>query len=342
VDALERVLLHNKPLLQQLAATLADAPLAGAEATSAIPPLGPVGFGGNRPPDDAPGEMYPGRRQHPPPRLWQERAAQESQRRHAPRLQCYVQIHALAAVGADKADIARMVGVSRQTVHRYLALSAPPQRRQPKRRGEVLDPWKPYLLRRWAEGCHNALRLWREIRGTGFAHSSTNVARFAARIRRGEVACPPTPPPGSTTPAQPTAARPLSTRWSPRRVAGLCVYRPEDLTEQHLTYLMRVCQADGTIQTAYTLAQAFSAMLRERRGEQLDAWAAVTQASGIAELQRFAGGLLADKAAVQAGLTLCWSQGQVEGQIHRLKLIKRSMYGRAGFDLLRRRVLLTA
>jgi transposase len=338
VDALERVFLHKKPLLQQIAATIADAqPIYPAAPTAvSIPPESHVSTG------SASDEMYCGRRKHPQPRLWQERAEQESLRRHATRIQCYQQVHALAAVGADKADIARMVGVSRQTVHRYLALSASPERRQPQRHGEVLDPWKPYLLRRWAQGCHNALRLWREIRGLGFAYSSTNVARFAARIRRGEVACAPTAPPGSTTPAQATGARPLSTRWSPRRVAGLCVYRPEDLTDRQQTYLTGVCQADGVVQTAYVLAQVFTAMLRERHGEQLDGWIAAAQASGIAELKRFACGLLADKAAVQAGLTLCWSQGQVEGHVPRLKLVKRSMYGRAGFAVLRRRVLSAA
>src|SRR5262249_24780608 len=159
----------------------------------------------------------------------------ESQRRHAARVDCYERIRALATVDADKADIARMVGVSRRTVQRYLALSAPPERRQPKRRGEVLDPWKPYLLQRWAEGCHNALRLWREIRAQGFAYSSTNVARFAATIRRGEITCPPT---GNAQqgllrvgPAATAVAHPLSTDWSARRVASLLVYRPQELSE---------------------------------------------------------------------------------------------------------------
>lgn len=338
VDALERLFLHKKALLQQIAATFADAqPIHLAAPTAVlVPPDSHIS------PGSASDEMYCGRRKCPQPRLWQERAEQESLRRHATRIQCYQQVHALAAVGAATADIARMVGVSRKTVYRYGALSAPPERRQPKRHGEVLDPWKPYLLRRWAEGCHVALRLWREIRSAGFAYSSTNVARFAARIRRGEIICAPVAPPGSTTPAQATGARLLSTRWSPRRVAGLCVYRAEDLTDRHQVYLARLRQADGGVQTAYMLAQAFTAMLRERCGEQLDGWVAAAQASGIAELQRFAGGLLADKAAVQAGLTLCWSQGPVEGHIHRLKLIKRSMYGRAGFAVLRRRVLTAA
>jgi len=61
--------------------------------------------------------------------------------------------------------------------------------------------------------------------------------------------------------------------------------------------------------------------------------------SEIAELRTFATGIKRDQAAVQAALTYSWSQGQVEGQVHRLKLLKRQSYGRAGFDLLRHRVL---
>lgn len=80
-------------------------------------------------------------------------------------------------------------------------------------------------------------------------------------------------------------------------------------------------------------------MLRERQGEQLDSWLSVVKEQGVAELQRFAQGLERDYDAVKAGLTLEWSQGAVEGHVHRLKLIKRQAYGRAGFDQLRKRVL---
>ena len=80
-------------------------------------------------------------------------------------------------------------------------------------------------------------------------------------------------------------------------------------------------------------------MLRDRTGDGLDAWIDAVKASGITELTRFATGLITDEAAVRAGLTLVWSNGQVEGNVNRLKLIKRQMYGRANFDLLRQRVL---
>lgn len=85
--------------------------------------------------------------------------------------------------------------------------------------------------------------------------------------------------------------------------------------------------------------EEFSQMLRTRTGEQLDAWLHSVADSGVPEVQRFADGLQADYAAVQAGLSVPWSQGQVEGQVHRLKLLKRQMYGRASFSLLRQRVL---
>ena len=80
-------------------------------------------------------------------------------------------------------------------------------------------------------------------------------------------------------------------------------------------------------------------MLRERKGEQIDSWLARVEKQGVAELQSFAQGLRKDYDAVKAGLTLEWSQGPVEGHVHRLKLIKRQAYGRASFQMLRKRVL---
>ncbi len=115
--------------------------------------------------------------------------------------------------------------------------------------------------------------------------------------------------------------------------------RPETLSGKQQMCVEELCQADGAIARAYTLAQAFTTMARERHGAKLDAWIAQVAASELADLQRFAAGLLPDKAAVQAGLTREWSNGQTEGQVNRLKTVKRQMYGRAGFDLLRQRVL---
>jgi transposase len=94
-----------------------------------------------------------------------------------------------------------------------------------------------------------------------------------------------------------------------------------------------------TIALAYELAQEFAEMARERTGQGFDAWLTRATTSDIPELDRFARGLTDDRAAVEAGLSLVWSNGQTEGQVNKLKLLKRQIYGRANFDLLRRRVL---
>jgi transposase len=108
------------------------------------------------------------------------------------------------------------------------------------------------------------------------------------------------------------------------------------------TYLDQLCQMETGIARAYGLSHAFLAMVRERRGHALEAWRVEATSSGIDELARFAQGLQEDLAAVKAGLTLEWSNGATEGHIHRLKLLKRQGYGRAGFACLRQRVLQAA
>ncbi|MDQ6831787.1 MAG: ISL3 family transposase [Chloroflexota bacterium] len=266
----------------------------------------------------------------PPSRQpWQMRAEEDSYRRHAPVVARYEAVLALHAKGADVADIARATGISRTTAYRYLRLGGPPEHKQYGPRSTVLDPYKAHLLTRWEEGCHTATRLWREIREMGYRSSYTNVVRFLAHLRL------PVGERPSISRDRISAHRPPT----PRHVAILLVSRPETLTAEERQEIERLCQADPAIAHVYALTQGFVAMVHERQGERLDAWVTAATASESADLRRFAAGLLLDKAAVQAGLTLEWSNGQTEGQINRLKTVKRQMYGRAGFTLLRQRVL---
>jgi transposase len=101
----------------------------------------------------------------------------------------------------------------------------------------------------------------------------------------------------------------------------------------------QLLHAEPTLAQAYTLSQAFLALVRERRGADLEAWITEVAASGIEALARFAQGFQDDLPAITAGLTLPWSNGPVEGQINRLKLLKRQSYGRAGVGLLRQRLM---
>ncbi len=316
VEALEKFLLHKGPLLKQAAALIAAATVS--DETPIVQPVDAV--------------VYQGKRRHPPSRLWEQRAEAESARRLALRHTKYEAVCDLHAKGATVVDIARDVGVTRRTVYRYLS-DGPPQRRRPTPRGRrwVLEPWEPYLLKRWEEGCHTATRLWREIRDQGFAHSVTNVQRFCTQLRRQ----------GASAQRLTRTRSPFTSVRGPtaRRVASLLVQRPEEYTDEQAAYLAQLCRGDAAIATAHRLTKDFLDMVRERHGERLDEWIETAAEGGIAEVRRFALGLHGDAAAVHAGLTRAESNGQTEGQINKLKLVKRAMYGRGKFDLLRQRLL---
>ncbi len=104
--------------------------------------------------------------------------------------------------------------------------------------------------------------------------------------------------------------------------------------------LKQMQQASADLVEGYPLLQEFLTMVHQRTGEeQLDIWLSKAKLSSLVDLRNFAAGLELDKVAVRAGLSEKWSNGQTEGQVNRLKLKKREMYGRAKFDLLQRRVL---
>jgi len=124
-----------------------------------------------------------------------------------------------------------------------------------------------------------------------------------------------------------------------RSSAFLFLHRPDDLTVEEQASVNKLRQLDPEIDQAYLFTQQFVQMMRSRTGEQLDEWLLAVGASSLIDLHPFVKSITEDKAAVQAGLTREESNGPTEGHITRLKLIKRSMYGRAKFDLLRIRVL---
>ena len=126
----------------------------------------------------------------------------------------------------------------------------------------------------------------------------------------------------------------------PRQAVFLFLRRPtEAFSSEEQETLAHLCALHTEVKQAYELVQQFAQMLRTRTGEKLDAWLAQVKESQIRELHSFGAGIERDKAAVVAGLTLPQSNGLIEGKVNKLKLIKRMGYGRAGFALLRQRVL---
>lgn len=250
--------------------------------------------------------------------------------------------------------IGRATGLARATMRKYAYAESFPERavRRPGRSN--LDPYLARLEARLADGCEDAIALWRKVRGLGYAGGRQMVQRWvaehrskpASRTARKWLQGTPAGTPSTTTPPSAVAALP-----SPKQLAWLLVQPAMALPPLDATAVARVEQDKETARVE-SLARRFTALVRACGVGQaahpvapladLDAWLTEARACGIGAVETFTAGLEQDGAAVRAALTLPWSNGQAEDQVNRLQLLKRQSYGRASFDLLRRRVLMAA
>jgi transposase len=238
--------------------------------------------------------------------------------------QRHAEIHELMAHGLTVSAIARRVRLDRKTVRRFAKAEVAVDLLGPGgRRATALDAYLPYLARRWREGQHVAAFLFDEVRQQGYRGSKRTVRRQLTGWRVAE----PPPPAHALLPG-------------PRSLAWLLLRRPSDLDEKEQILLKQLYKRSPELVCARQLAQHFLRLVRERRGRELDDWVADVHSTGPPELRGFSRNLQHDWAAVHAGLTECWSSGSVEGNVNKVKVTKRQMFGRARFDLLRKRVLL--
>jgi transposase len=267
----------------------------------------------------------------PPPRPpGARRQAQLAAR--AQRMGRWEQARALRAQGHSLSAIARELGINRKTVRQLVRTTEPP--RNPSRppcptglRSPSLQPFVPYLQARWQEGCHCASQLHRELVAQGCRTSRTLLIQAvrawrdpteASARRRG--------------PPKRRRQRRLAVRW-------LCLRPPEQLDEVEHEVLARVLAEDAELAGAYSLVQRFRRLIRDRDLRALDRWLTDATASGLAPFMSVAHGIRHDRAAVTAAFVLPWSTGPVEGEIHKVKLLKRQGYGRATMPLLRAKIL---
>jgi transposase len=253
--------------------------------------------------------------------------------RHVARQRHYEQVVSLAAQGVSAHQMARQLGIARTTVATFLRAAAFPELATHARPRKI-DPYLPYLpyrRERWNAGEHNARTQWKEIHAQGYPSSDIAVRRIVSSWRA------PAPQPG--VPGIPLPAKEEGIYYSTRRTRWWLCKPVEDLSEREAAYISALKQLSPPIAEAQRLVAMFRTLLSERHEERLASFVEHCEQSGIAELVGFARGLRRDYAAVQAALRYRWSQGPTEGHINRLKLLKRQMYGRAKFDLLRQRVL---
>lgn len=273
-------------------------------------------------------------------------SARDQAARHAARnrrVARYEEVHALLKQDVPQLQIARRLGLARATVRRFAQAAAFPERAAPAPQPRRLDPYLPYLQQRVGEGCHNASQLWRELQAQGYVGTQRQIARWMHHQREEPATTTPKkyclPPTSDASTTVSEVRKPGTTIIpAPRRLVWVVLRQPSQLTAEDRALLAHI-QQHPEVARAWELAQEFQDLVRHRKPDGLDSWLAACTASGIAELQLFAKGLEQEYASIRAALSESWSSGQVEGQVTRLKSIKRQMYGRASFDLLRQRVL---
>ena len=258
------------------------------------------------------------------------------QARRARRLGRYEEVMRLHEQGASQVTIAALMGLHRDTVRRYLTASSFPEMTRPGKQSR-LDPYKAYLQQRWAEGEHTVKHLLVELRERGYRQGETIVYDYLRTLQH--------QPEGmeiSQVQKQTTVRSAAQTALSAREAAWLFACNPHKLRRSQAVRLdsLRVTYED--VGLAYQLAQDFRVMVTKRQAPVLGRWLEEAKASGIKELQSLATGIYRDFDAVRAALATKYSNGQTEGKVNKLKCIKRQMYGRAEFDLLRQRMLLCA
>jgi transposase len=270
--------------------------------------------------------------------FFSSRMPKEGVERRSRRAALYWEVIELKQKGFTTYEIAKRVGKSVRTVLRWLKQGE--YREEVRHHRSRLDPHFSYLAQRWNEGCRNVMKLWRELIERGYRGSYSSLYHY---LRRQDYLHHKTTQSLSASIQGVRSARQarietLIPTPSPRRTVWMLL-GPEELENEERELVDNLCHLSPDVKTAQELALSFIGMVRERRAERFDGWIAQAAVSRIPELKSFADSLKQDQQAVVAALTYEWSNGRVEGQVNRLKLIKRTMYGRGKPDLLKARML---
>ena len=234
----------------------------------------------------------------------------------------YEKIVELHRSGRSIRSIAKELGKQRKTVRRFLTSDGFPERKV-RHCVYSTDRFESYLRQRWAEGCHNARQLMDEIKPKGFAGSYSGVRRLVAGWRKNET-------------SQKISNRQHDKGVSVNQAAWLLQTPDEELSEREGAFVAKLEDNSETLASLRKLSLDFRAMMRQRQGDSLIQW---IERAEDTPLRGFARGVKADFDAVKLACQSEWSNGQTEGQVNRLKVLKRQMYGRATLELLKKRLV---
>jgi transposase len=254
-------------------------------------------------------------------RCWHTGPPRGTTSREERTLQRHAAVHTLLGQGVGLLECARRLGLALNTVKRYArVIDADDLRRPPQYRQTLVDPYREHLRRRLAHDPGVPVtHLLAEIREQGYPGSANLLVRYLNQGR-----------------ADPDRSPP-----APRRLASWIMTRPENLHAHHHRHLDDLTSSCPQMTALAERVREFATILTRRQGHTLDAWITAVRSNDLPALHTFVHGLSRDLPAVVAGLTLPYSNGPMEGTNTKVKLIKRQMYGRAGFALLRQRILLS-
>jgi transposase len=249
----------------------------------------------------------------------------------------FARVRALHVSGRSASAIVRETGVGRRRVDKWIRCRQLPTRNEMEPKPTSPRFFATHLQRRWAEGCHEGPRLLEEIRALGYRGCYSSLAKFIARWRDLE---PESRPPASVSPRQQAGVHPtVSGQISPLVAAALLSKPRPLLTGWQAAKVDALKKACPDFARMRSLVMSFRGILQSGKTATLARWIKKANRSGIYGMNRFVRKLNHDLAAVKNALRESWSNGPVEGHINRLKTLKRQMYGRAGFELLRARLL---
>jgi transposase len=271
--------------------------------------------------------------------------------RRAVRVARFVRVKELADVGLSLNDIVRETGFSWRSVSKWTSMEVLAPRRRASPTHPTLAAYDEHLSARWAGGARHGVALLGEIKAMGYSGSRASFYRLLAMWKRrdrcsalsssverdpgiqdrGTAELPVSPP----EPIDPATGHLIS----PITAAAICIKPRGMLSPRQVGKVAALKASSDDFVTMRRLAMRFRAILRRRDPDLLMLWIDDARHCGLHGMKHFARVLLADLDAVRNAVSEPWSNGQVEGQINRLKTIKRSMYGRAGVTLLRARLL---
>jgi transposase len=238
------------------------------------------------------------------------KAAQRSQERRARREARYNEVKDLKWEGLAIREIARRLGIHREAIRKYLNAESFPEQASRSLRGSNVDRYEGYLQKRLEEGCRNAALLFWEIRAEGYGGSEATLRHWLRKCR-----------PPITERSRVLNQSPEFRTPPPRRVSWRLLKRAGELEKEENDYVRELTGKQPEIQTVQTLAKEFQRIVRERAECSFDAWRESVGENQIPEMQNFAESLMTDEAALRQALRSEWSNGQVEGQINRLKML---------------------